>query len=145
VRCTLRLLCTARTRSFFFFKQKTAYEIHNQVRASSRAFEQTERGLRVAAANGFKFGIIHALSRRTWEHLAWLADFAVEHGAVLLQIHPIERVGRAAAGMAGDAPDDEALARAWLIVAAIESVHPGLVVQYDVFDRDVVLEKPEIV
>jgi MoaA/NifB/PqqE/SkfB family radical SAM enzyme len=120
-------------------------EIHNEVRASARAFQQTERGLAVASAHGFKFGIIHALSKRTWEHLAWLGDFAVEHGAVLLQIHPIERVGRAAEGMAGDVPDDETLARAWLIAAAIESVHPNLAVQYDVFDREVVLERPEIV
>lgn len=119
--------------------------IHNEVRASARAFQQTERGLAVAAAHGFKFGIIHALSKRTWEHLAWLGDFAVEHGAVLLQIHPIERVGRAAEGMAGDAPDDETLARAWLLAAAIESVHPGLVVQYDVFDRELVRERPELV
>ena len=120
-------------------------EIHNQVRASSRAFEQTERGIAVAAANGFAFGIIHALSKRTWEHLAWLGDFADERGARLLQIHPIERVGRAAEGMADDAPDDEVLARAWLLVAAIESVHPHLVVQYDVFDREIVSARPEIV
>jgi MoaA/NifB/PqqE/SkfB family radical SAM enzyme len=120
-------------------------EIHNQVRASSRAFEQTERGINVAAAHGFRFGIIHALSKRTWEHLSWLGDFAVDHGAALLQIHPIERVGRAADGMADDAPDDETLARAWLLVSAIESVHPELLVQYDVFDREVVLERPEIV
>ncbi|HEV7922642.1 MAG TPA: radical SAM protein [Thermoanaerobaculia bacterium] len=120
-------------------------EIHNQVRASSRAFEQTERGLAVARAHGFRFGIIHALSKRTWEHLAWLGDFAVEHGAALLQIHPLERVGRAADGMADDAPDDEVLARAWLLAAAIETVHPDLVVQYDVFDREIVLRRPEIV
>jgi sulfatase maturation enzyme AslB (radical SAM superfamily) len=40
-------------------------ETHNQVRASSRAFEQTLRGIETAAANGFCFGSIHALSRRT--------------------------------------------------------------------------------
>lgn len=120
-------------------------EIHNQVRASSRAFEQTVRGLEVARANGFRFGIIHALSKRTWEHLAWLGDFAVEHGAALLQIHPLERVGRAADGMADDAPDDEVLARAWLLAAAIETVHPQLLVQYDVFDRELVLRQPETV
>ena len=63
----------------------------------------------------------------------------------LLMAAEIERVGRAAEGMANDVPDDETLARAWLIAAAIESVHPNLAVQYDVFDREVVLERPEIV
>ena len=120
-------------------------EIHNQVRASERAFEQTEAGIKAAADAGMCFGIIHALSRRTWEHLAWLGDFAVEHGAALLHIHPLERSGRAAAGMAGDAPDDDVLARAWLIIAAIEAEHPGLTVQYDVFDRDLLRQRPELV
>ena len=120
-------------------------EIHNQVRASARAFEQTGRGIETAAANGFRFGIIHALSRRTWEHLAWLAEFAVERGAVLLQIHPIERAGRAASGMLDDVPDDEVLARAYLIAAAIETAHPQLVVQYDVFDRVLIEGEPDLI
>ena len=120
-------------------------EIHNQVRASSKAFEQTARGIETAAANGFTFGIIHALSRRTWEHLPWLAEFAVEHGAALLQIHPLERAGRAASGMIDDVPDDEVLARAYLIAAAIETAHPQLVVQYDVFDRVLIADYPDVI
>ena len=120
-------------------------EIHNQVRASTRAFEQTGRGIETAAAHGFRFGIIHALSRRTWEHLPWLAEFAVERGATLLQIHPLERAGRAASGMADDAPDDEVLARAYLIAAAIETAHPELVVQYDVFDRVLIADEPDLI
>jgi Fe-coproporphyrin III synthase len=120
-------------------------EIHNQVRASSRAFEQTQSGIETAAANGITFGIIHALSRRTWEHLPWLAEFAVERGAALLQIHPLERAGRAASGMLDDVPDDEVLARAYLIAAAIETAYPQLVVQYDVFDRVLIADHPDLI
>jgi len=111
-------------------------EIHNEIRASSNAFERTLRGIDVAASSGQRFGIIHALTPRTWEHLPWLGEFAVEHGASLLQIHPLEQTGRAAAEMAGDVIDDDLLAKVWLIVTAMRATYDSLDIQLDVFDRE---------
>ena len=117
--------------------------MHDAMRASPRAFAQSERGIASAASAGILFGISHALTSDSWEHLAWLADFAVDRGASLLQIHPLERSGRATA--LGIAPDDETLARAWLVTLAIATKYPDLVVQYDVFDRQEIAERPELV
>lgn len=111
-------------------------EIHNAVRASANAFAQTLRGIEAVAASGQRFGIIHALTPRSWQHLPWLGDFAVEHGASLLQVHPLERTGRAEVEMADDIIDDDLLAKAWVIVTAMRVTHPELTIQFDVFDRD---------
>jgi len=120
-------------------------DLHNRVRASDRAFDLLVCGLDDVRRAGVKFGFIHTLTRESWEHLPWLADFAVEQGAVLLQLHPLELAGRAGELMRGDRPEDDTLARAYLLATTLASKYEGrLTIQLDVFHTEHLLEYPEL-
>jgi len=59
------------------------------------------------------------LTRQSWEHLIWLTEFAHDQGASLLQLHPLELTGRAEQRMPGQWPEDDTLARAYLLTLAL--------------------------
>ena len=120
--------------------------IHNEIRGSARAFQRLEAGLEAVRHAGISFGFIHTLTRRNWEHLLWVAEFAAENGARLLQIHPLELAGRAAGQMAGDAPGDDVLAKVYLLVFALASRYGDTMkVQLDLLYRDHLRAAPELV
>lgn len=121
-------------------------ELHDEIRGSRRAFERLEAGLDAVRASGIPFGFIHTLTRRSSTHLEWLGEYAVAQGARLLQIHPLERAGRAAEVLAGEAPDDDLLARAYVAAFALALRHQGaLKVQLDLLYREDLREAPELV
>ena len=121
-------------------------ELHDEIRGTPRAFARLEAGLDAVRASGVPFGFIHTLTRRSAAHLEWLGEYAVEQGARLLQIHPLERTGRAAEVLAGEAPDDELLARSYVAAFALGLRYPeALKVQLDLLYREDLREAPELV
>ena len=121
-------------------------ELHNQVRASASAFDRLLAGLENIRSAGFNFGFIHTLTRQSWEHLLWTAEFAAQQGASLLQLHPLELTGRAGSLMRVDLPDDDILARVYLLTLALVKKYRGLMaIQLDVFNRDDLMANPELV
>src|SRR5262249_34261013 len=121
-------------------------EIHNEIRGSARAFERLEAGLENVRGAGIPFGFIHTLTRRNWEHLLWVAEFAAGNGASLLQIHPLELAGRAGNQMVGDAPEDDTLAKVYLLAFALEAKYGDTMkVQLDLLHRDHLREEPSLI
>ena len=55
--------------------------------------------------SGIPFGFIFTLTQFNLDELPWVASFALAQGAALLQIHPLEITGRAAATLADARPD----------------------------------------
>jgi len=120
--------------------------LHNEMRASDTAFERLQGGIEHVRDAGIPFGILHTITRRSWEHLVWVADFAATHGAALLQLHPLELTGRAELLMRGAEPDEDILTRAYLLSLALADQYLGtLTVQFDAFRRDLLRERPELV
>lgn len=78
---------------------------HDEMRGSSRAFRDMQRRLEGVRATGIPFGFIFTLTFHNVNELDWVARFAVEQGARLLQIHPLESVGRALATLGDSLPD----------------------------------------
>jgi Fe-coproporphyrin III synthase len=112
-------------------------ELHNRIRADNTAFERTCAGVARIRETGVPFGIIHTLTRESVAHLEWLADFAVESGASLLQIHPLELFGRGQTAMSAEKVGDEVLARAYLTSFALRQIYGDqLTLQFDVAHRD---------
>jgi Fe-coproporphyrin III synthase len=113
--------------------------LHNHMRGNPQAFARLEAGLpvlREIAAGRFAFGLIHTVTTESWETLPWLADFAATAGARLLQLHPLERAGRAADDETL-ALDADGLARAYILAAALRVDYAGrLHVHTDVLHRD---------
>ncbi|HXO77586.1 MAG TPA: radical SAM protein, partial [Puia sp.] len=70
-------------------------EAHDLMRGQQGAFTSMLEGLDVLKDSIEKFGLIHTLLPDSWQILSWLTDFALEHKASLLHLHPLELSGRA--------------------------------------------------
>lgn len=89
-------------------------------------------------ASGIPFGFIFTLTQHNLGELDWVARFALEQGARLLQIHPLEQVGRARELLAGQTPDTVENAFAHLEALRIQELAGDrMLVQVDVIDSSV--------
>jgi len=121
-------------------------DMHNEVRQSAQAFDRLLRGVDHVRTSGIPFGFIHTLTRQSWGHLLWIADFAAQQGASLLQLHPLELSGRAEKLMQEDSPDDDILARTYLITLVLaDKYRSSMSIQLDVFRKDDLMEHPELI
>jgi len=93
-------------------------ELHNQIRQSPRAFEVMAAQLENVRASGIPFGLVFTLSRDSIDDLIWAADFAAEQGALVLHVHPLAEVGRAAVELT-----DRSLGRGEMNVAWLAALH----------------------
>jgi MoaA/NifB/PqqE/SkfB family radical SAM enzyme len=117
--------------------------LHNEIRGSPTAFDRLLQGVANLRSAGLRFGFLHTLTRRSWEHLPWLADFARSNGASLFHIHPLEIFGRAAETMRDQAPDEDVLMRAYLLSLAILARYKDqMAIQIDLIHRDHALRNP---
>jgi MoaA/NifB/PqqE/SkfB family radical SAM enzyme len=109
---------------------------HNDLRSSPRAFEVMSKRLDDVRQSGIPFGFIFTLTLHNLHELQWVAEFAVQQGAQLLQIHPLEIAGRAGEGMRTSRPDDTEAAYAYLEASRIQRQFEGRIqVQLDFIDR----------
>lgn len=116
---------------------------HNRMRGAPHAFESLLGRLPAVRAAGIRYGFIATLTLYNAGELDRLAAFAVEHGAALLQVHPLEEVGYARDHLRGGAPDQRELAVAFLAAARLQRAYAGqLVVQFDAVDWDVARAEP---
>lgn len=121
-------------------------ELHNRLRGSPRAFDRLCAGLKSLRSSGLYFGFIHTLTMETWEHLSWIAEFAAASGARLLQLHPLEMAGRAEDRLGALCPDEDGLAKAYLVATALALKYRGsMTVQVDLLHRDQVMRAPAMV
>lgn len=119
-------------------------ESHNRMRGSDQAFWQMSRRLPALRGAGIPFGFIFTLTQHNAHEVEWVTRFALAEGAGLLQIHPLEQVGRAATRMSVSSPDTQELSYAVVAVArAQEIAGDRLRVQLDVAGRDMMLDAPE--
>ena len=72
-----------------------APERHNRMRNHPKAFEIMHTKLQALRDSGIPFGFLFTLARDNVDEIEWAAKFAHEEGARLLQIHPLDDVGRA--------------------------------------------------
>jgi MoaA/NifB/PqqE/SkfB family radical SAM enzyme len=118
---------------------------HDRVRGPG-SFDRTLRGLEHVRQAALPFGLIFTVTRRSWTELVWLGRFAVEQQARLLQLHPLEMTGRAAVDLATESPDDDVLARCYLMAMALAAEHQGrLRVQVDLLPVAQLRRSPELV
>ena len=116
---------------------------HNRIRAHDRAFEIMCQRLDDVRQAGIPFGFIFTLTLYNVHELRWAAEFALEQGASLLQIHPLEEVGRAAQEMAGGRPDQTEAAVAYLEALWIQAnAGERLRVHIDLADRELLRTEP---
>lgn len=117
---------------------------HNRVRASERAFDTMAARLEGVRQAGIPFGFIFTLTQYNLHELDWVANFAIEQGATLLQIHPLEEVGRAAVSLPGAHPDGIEATYAYLETQRIRArVGDRLHVHLDLISRAFLQAHPD--
>lgn len=117
-------------------------ESHNRLRALPSAFAKMAGKLDAVRKAGIPFGVIFTLTQHNLSELAWVAEFAAGEGARLLQVHPLESVGRAPTYDLTP-PDDLELAYAFLEVARLQTRYRDVLsIQFDAADRTQVAQDP---
>ena len=117
-------------------------ESHDRIRGLPGAFQKMRTNLGRLREVGLPFGFIFTLTFNNLHELASVAGFAVAEGARLLQIHPLERVGRAR-DYELVPPDELELAYAFLEVARLQERYRDLLtLQFDVADRALIERQP---
>jgi MoaA/NifB/PqqE/SkfB family radical SAM enzyme len=116
------------------------------MRSSPRAFDTMARRLEGVRASGIPFGFIFTLTLHNVHELPWVARFALDQGASLLQVHPLEEAGRAAEALPDSRPDAVESAHAYLqVLAARAAAGERMAVHLDVSDRELLAANPEVV
>ena len=111
-------------------------EAHNRLRANLRAFTTMASHLPGVRNSGIPFGFIFTLTQYNLHELEWVAAFAVEQGARLLQIHPLEVSGRAVEMIPDAQPDGTEAAYAFLVANHLQAaLGSGIHVQLDLVSR----------
>lgn len=118
-------------------------ETHNRMRNSDTAFARMHEGLERIGDDGVPFGLIHTLTSASLPELPWLASFAMQVDAQLLQLHPLGRVG-AASSLDTLALGGEGLAKARIMVLQLQTCC-SVPIHLDVFNRERVFEDPGLI
>ncbi|MFE6778491.1 radical SAM protein [Streptomyces sp. NPDC057702] len=118
-------------------------ESHARIRRDARSFTRMESRLRGLRKSGMAFGFVFTLTQFNVHELDWVARFATDAGASLLQVHPLEPEGQAAEGLTGAVPDSTELAFALLEAVRVRSAG-ALAVQVDVTTRGELRQRPQV-
>ncbi|WP_198372375.1 radical SAM protein [Roseomonas rosulenta] len=117
-------------------------ETHDALRGP-HAFDGMQVRLPLLRASGIPFGFIFTLTRDSMDDLAWVATFAIESGAALLQVHPLEETGRAAVETRGQQPDELVANAAYLAFMRLQDrVGERIALQLDLAHRDLIRAEP---
>lgn len=117
---------------------------HDRIRGSRRAFGAMEANLPALRATGIPFGFIFTLTQHNLDELDWVARFALDQGAKLLQIHPLELAGRARQEMEEEHPDRQETAVAFLEAARLRrQLGDRMKIQVDLSHRQALAAHPE--
>jgi MoaA/NifB/PqqE/SkfB family radical SAM enzyme len=118
-------------------------ESHNRMRNSEMAFEKMSENLELLRDSAIPFGFIFTLTQYNLHELDWVINFALEQGAKLLQIHPLENNGFASEQLIDEFPDRTESAYAYLYSGTmVQKLNGKLAIQIDYANRTLVQEEP---
>lgn len=116
---------------------------HDRIRGKRGAFSGMTRRLPALRDSGIPFGFIFTLTNANLHELPWVARFAVENGARMLQIHPLEEVGRAATALRGQRPGELTANAAYLAFLRLrERLGDRIDIRLDFAHREVLRSEP---
>lgn len=119
---------------------------HDEMRNFNGAFEKMKEGVKVLHDNDVKFGFIHTVTETSWQKLLWLAEFANDNGARLLQLHPLELTGRAKLNFKHLIPSQDTLHKTFIIGKYLEDKYNNkMQVQMDFLHKLHIIQNPESV
>ncbi len=119
-------------------------ESHNTMRNHPKAFEKMAKGLELLRNSHIPFGFIFTLTQYNLHELPWIIEFAIQQGAQLLQIHPLENYGSAQNHLVDEQPDRTEAAYAYMYTSQlIQQYTDKLTIQLDYATRAIIKDHPE--
>ncbi|MCB1789828.1 MAG: radical SAM protein [Gammaproteobacteria bacterium] len=117
---------------------------HNRMRGTPKAFDSMAARLPELRERGMAFGFLFTLTQHNLDELPWVVEFAVNVGAKMLQIHPLDCVGNAARYLRGTEPDGIEGAYAWYLAEQTKRSLAGrLALQVDLVRSDALRQQPQ--
>lgn len=114
---------------------------HAAIRRNRHAFDILDVHMRTVHESGIPFGFISTLTMTNVGELQFVVEYAREHGASFVQVHPLELEGAAATHLRGEVPDSRELAFA-LLEGQRLAASTGLPVQMDISRRADLAARP---
>ncbi len=68
---------------------------HDLIRGQKGAFKKMEQGIAILKNQNIPFGFAHTINAENWKNVIDLDTWVRKQGAHLLQLHPLESIGRA--------------------------------------------------
>lgn len=119
---------------------------HDKIRNLDGAFDKMLKGLQVVKDEVGKYGFIHTITDQSLQSILWLTEFAGFHKAQLLQLHPLEMVGRAQVQLCNQAPDQLFLQKLYILAFFLKQKYENeFYVQLDLLHKDIVLAHPQLI
>jgi MoaA/NifB/PqqE/SkfB family radical SAM enzyme len=118
-------------------------EQHDELRGFHGAYRKMMEGVFVIQDKVDKFGFIHTVQPNSWQLFPWLAALAIEKGAALLHLHPLELAGRANEyfGTTFFTPED--LYKTYITHYYLQTYYrEQLFIQLDLLHRDHIQDNP---
>lgn len=104
---------------------------HNWMRANQRAFQLLDAHMPAVQQSGIPFGFITTLTMHNVDELADVVRYAQEHGAAMVQVHPLEADGAACDNLTQSIPDGQELAFAIIEGLRLSCLH-DMPIQIDI-------------
>ncbi|MGL4632535.1 MAG: radical SAM protein [Leadbetterella sp.] len=121
-------------------------DLHDAIRGQKGAYKKMLEGVEILNSYQSAFGFIHTITNESWQDLLWLGEFAVEQGAKLLQLHPLEMFGRAINNMEQFELDELMRHRSFILANYLQDKYrEKLVVQLDILHREHIESFPTLV
>jgi len=116
---------------------------HDEMRGLSGAYQKMMEGVKVVQENVKHFGFIHTVQPNSWLLFPWLVELAIEKGAGLLHLHPLELAGRAGESYAQLQFSAEDLHKIYITHYYLQTYYENqLFLQLDLLHRDHIRDNP---
>jgi len=115
---------------------------HDRMRGDERAFRTLDSRMDAVRDSGIPFGFITTLTMHNVDEVEFVVRYAADHGASLVQIHPLELTGEATLNLPGSIPDARESAFAVLEGARLSQLY-AIPVQVDVARQAELWNAPE--
>jgi Fe-coproporphyrin III synthase len=116
---------------------------HDEMRGDPRAFTMMDSHMDGVERSGIPFGFITTLTQHNVHEVEYVVQYAHDHRASLVQIHPLELEGAAVTNLPGSVPDVRESAFALLEGARLSAVY-GVRVQVDIAHLADLEAQPEL-
>ncbi len=119
---------------------------HDLIRGQKGAFRKMLDGINIIKQQNIPFGFAHTVNAHNWKNIIDLDEWARKQGANLLQLHPLESIGRAKSNCQDILMDIDTLHKIYIISNLLRRESTDTYkVQLDLLHQHEIKEDPSVI